>query len=110
MQSLTRRGMLGTLSLAAGSAALATKAMAQAQAEIYVPLEPPPLRREVVPVLPPERAEIEYWQPGHWRWTGHEHVWVEGHYVERPRRGAVWVPGHWDRRERGWVFVEGHWG
>ena len=110
MQSLTRRGMLGSLSIAAGTAVLATKAMAQAEAEVYVPLEPPPPRREVIPVLPPDRAEIDYWQPGHWRWNGHEYAWIEGHYVARPRRGAVWVPGHWDHREHGWVFVEGHWG
>jgi hypothetical protein len=28
-----------------------------------------------------ERVEVERWQPGYWRWNGHEHVWVEGHYV-----------------------------
>jgi len=110
MQNLTRRGMFVGLPLAAGVALVAPRAMAQAEAEVYVPLEPPPPRREVIPVLPPDRAEIEIWQPGRWRWSGHEYVWVEGHYVARPRPRAVWIPGHWDRREHGWVFVEGHWG
>ena len=110
MQSLTRRGVFVGLPLVAGAALVATRALAQAEAEIYVPLEPPTPRREIIPILPPDRAEIEIWQPGRWRWNGHEYVWVEGHYVARPRPRAVWVPGHWDRREHGWVFVEGHWG
>jgi hypothetical protein len=83
---------------------------AMAQAPIYVPSEPPPLRQEVVPVLPPDRAAVDLWQPGYWRWNGQEYVWMEGHYAARPRTGAVWVPGHWEHRELGWVFVDGHWG
>jgi hypothetical protein len=73
-------------------------------------MEPPPPRVEVIPALPPERIEREFWQPGYWRWSGNRHVWVEGHYVVRPRPAAVWVPGRWERRPNGWLFIEGHWG
>jgi hypothetical protein len=74
-----------------------------------VPVEPPPPRVEVVPVVPMERREAEFWQPGYWRWNGHAHEWVEGRYVARPRAGATWVPGRWERRGPGWVYVEGRW-
>jgi WXXGXW repeat (2 copies) len=110
MKSFTRRGMLGGLTIAASIGAMAPAAFAQLQAEIYVPTAPPPPRREVIPVLPPDRVEIEHWQPGYWRWNGHEYVWAEGRYVARPRRGAAWVPGRWEQRPRGWVYIEGHWG
>jgi hypothetical protein len=110
MQSFTRRCLLGGLTIAAGTGMFATTALAQLQAEVYVPMAPPPPRVEVVPVLPPERIEIEHWQPGYWRWNGHAHEWAEGHYVERPRRGAVWIPGRWEQHPQGWVFIQGHWG
>ena len=111
MQNFTRRGMFGglvfgSLAFAAGLGAVLMPASAQ---EIFITREPPPLRHEVIPVLPRERAEREVWQPGHWRWDGREHVWVEGHFVERPRREAEWVPPHYDRRPGGWVFIDGHW-
>lgn len=112
MTDFSRRCLFATLPLlagvltVAGADVLATTAQAQ---EVFIERAPPPPREEVVPVLPRERAEREVWQPGYWRWNGHEHVWVAGHYVERPRPRAVWVPGHWDQRPRGWVYVEGHW-
>ncbi|MCW5732983.1 MAG: YXWGXW repeat-containing protein [Enhydrobacter sp.] len=52
---------------------------------------------------------MERWQPGYWRWNGHEHIWAEGHYVARPRPHAEWIAGRWEQRPRGWVYVEGHW-
>ena len=109
MNSFTRRGLLGGFAVATSVGLLAVPAMAQLQAEIYVPTAPPPARVEVVPVLPPERVEIEHWQPGYWRWNGGEYVWTEGHYVARPQPRAVWAPGRWEQRPRGWVYVEGHW-
>jgi len=110
MQNFTRRSLLGGLTVVAGTGVLASTAMAQLQAEIYVPMAPPAPRVEVIPTLPPERVEVEHWQPGYWRWNGHEYGWYDGRYVARPRRGAVWVPGRWEQRPRGWVYVEGHWG
>jgi hypothetical protein len=109
MSYVTRRGLFGGIVLVAGTATLVPSAMAQLQAEVYVPIEPPPPRTEVIPVIPRERVEREYWQPGYWRWDGHEHVWVSGHYMVRPRPAAVWVPGRWERRPGGWLFIEGHW-
>ena len=71
---------------------------------------PPPVRYEVAPPLPPERVELMVWDPGHWRWDGHDWDWVSGHYVKRPHREARWVPGHWDARANGtWIWVEGRW-
>jgi hypothetical protein len=109
MSSFSRRGLLGGVAVVTGAGLLAVPAMAQLQAEIYVPAAPPPPRVEVVPVLPRERVEIEHWQPGYWRWNGGEYVWAEGHYVARPRPRAVWVPGRWEQRPRGWVYRDGHW-
>lgn len=110
MNSFTRRGLLGGFAIATGAILVASSAFAQATiAEVYVPTAPPVPRVEVIPVLPPERVEIERWQPGYWRWSGHEYVWVEGHYMARPRARAEWVSGRWEQRPRGWVYVEGHW-
>jgi hypothetical protein len=106
MQNFSRRSLFGGLVVAAGLGTALTAARAQ---EVIITREPPPLRTEVIPVLPRERAELEVWQPGHWRWDGREHVWVEGHYAARPRREAVWVPPHYDRRPGGWIFIDGHW-
>jgi len=104
--NVSRRFLFTGLAVMAGAAALASSAQAQ---EVFIERAPPPPRVEVIPVIPAERMEREHWQPGHWRWDGHEHVWVEGRYVERPRRGAVWVPARWEQRPRGWVLIEGHW-
>jgi len=109
MNNVTRRHLIGSLGVLAGAAALAGPADAQLQAEIFIPTAPPPPRVEVVPVLPSERVELERWQPGYWRWNGHQHVWVEGRYIVRPQPRAEWIPGRWEQRPRGWVYVEGHW-
>ena len=106
MTSLSRRVLLGRVALAAGAAMIGRTAFAQV---IVVPAEPPPLRTEVIPVLPPDRVEVVHWQPGYWRWNGVAHEWVPGRHVERPRPGAAWVPARWERRPSGWVFIEGHW-
>ena len=54
-------------------------------------------------------VDITAWQPGYWRWNGHEHAWIEGHYVERPRPRAEWISGRWEQHPRGWIYHEGHW-
>jgi hypothetical protein len=109
MNSFTRRGLLGGFAIVTGVGLMAGSALAQPIAEVYVPSAPPPPRVEVVPVLPRERVEVERWQPGYWRWSGHEYVWVEGHYMVRPRPVAEWTPGRWEQHPRGWVYIEGHW-
>lgn len=106
MSRFSRRGLFGGLTLAVGVAVLASAAYAQDV--VYVPTAPPTPRVEVVPPLPPGR--VETWQPGYWHWNGAEYVWVAGHYVDAPRRGAVWIPGRWEQRPQGWVYIAGHWG
>jgi hypothetical protein len=107
MLHLTRRRVLAAPIAAAALGACTVQPVATEVAVVRA--EPPAPRYEVVPVLAPERAAREYWQPGHWRWDGREHVWVPGHYAVRPRPGAVWVAHHWERRGAGWVLIEGHW-
>jgi hypothetical protein len=106
MSTLSRRKIVRGFVVAASGCMLA--ACVAVERDI-VTAPPPALRTEVVPVLPPERVALEYWQPGHWRWNGREYVWIEGRYVIRPRPRAVWVAPQWERRRTGWLFVEGHW-
>jgi hypothetical protein len=78
--------------------------------ELAAPKPPPPPRYEVAPPPPPDRAERVVWDPGHWRWDGHDWDWVPGHFVERPHREAHWEPGHWQERPNGaWVWIDGEW-
>jgi hypothetical protein len=109
MNNFTRRRLFGGILIGTGATLVTVPAMSQQQAEVYVPVGPPPPRTEIIPVLPPERVEVERWQSGYWRWNGHEHIWTEGHYVARPRPRAEWISGRWEQRPRGWVYVEGHW-
>ncbi len=94
--------------LATGAPALAQPSGVQLiQADVFVRLGPPPLRREVIPPRPGARY---VWQPGHWWWRGSRWVWGGGRWVIGPRVGAAWVPGHWIHRgARGWVWLGGHW-
>jgi hypothetical protein len=109
MQKLIRRGILAGAALAVGASVAGGTALAQVGVEVTIPRAPPPPRTEVIPVLPPDRIEVDHWRPGHWRWDGDEYVWVPGRYVTRPQRSAVWVPARWEQRPNGWVYIEGHW-
>ena len=75
MQNPGRRGLFGGIATIAAMGVLAAPAFAQ---EVIIVREPPPLRTEVIPVIPRERAELEVWQPGHWRCDGRALVWVDG--------------------------------
>jgi hypothetical protein len=79
---------------------------AEVRIGVFAPMAPPDPRVEVVPVAPRGRL---VWQPGHWRWDGHDYRWVSGHYVAVPRHRHHWVDGHWAHRPGGWVWIEGHW-
>lgn len=80
------------------------------QAQIVVPMQPPPaMPYEAVPVPPPGAPGLWVWRPGRWRWNGHAYLWVAGRYVHPPRPHAAWVPGHWAARRGHWVWVPGHW-
>ncbi len=74
---------------------------------VYVNRPPPPPRYEQVP--PPPHNVAAAWDPGHWRWNGHDYLWEQGHYVRAPQRNARWVPGHRVHHERQWVWEPGHW-
>lgn len=108
MHHKTRRSLLRGMLVGTGVALTTASASARRQ-DVQVPVAPPPPRPEAIPVLAPEKTGVEQWQAGHWRWNGHEHVWLEGRYVARPRLQADWVPGRWEERPRGWIYIEGHW-
>jgi len=109
MTPLNRRALFAGASLLAAGLTGPALAQSQASIELVVPVAPPAPRVEVIPEIPSDRRDVEYWQPGYWRWNGTAHEWHEGRYVTRPRAGAVWIPGHWDRKGQGWIYVEGHW-
>jgi hypothetical protein len=75
-----------------------------------------PARGYDVAVAPPEprvvvqpEVRLGYvWAPGYWRWSGHEHVWVDGRYLHE-RRGYRYHPAHWEERHGRYHFEEGHW-
>ena len=67
--NISRRFLFASVAVVAGAAAFASSAQAQ---EIFIERAPPPPRVEVIPVIPGERMEREHWQPGFWRWDGHE--------------------------------------
>jgi len=109
MKHFKRRRLFCNVLLGTGARITNAPAMAQVEAELCVPVPPPPLRVEVTAVLRAERVQVERPQPGHWRWNGHEHAWIGGICVSRPRPRAEWIAGRREQRPRGWVFVDGHW-
>lgn len=104
--------------------AVAPSALADVRIHVNLPLPPPP--HEVLGHRPPPPPRIDfgyrpdrYDRDGRWdygnryrddryrryrdrdRWA-----FVEGHWVRRPFRGAVWVDGYYDRWGR---WVPGYW-
>jgi WXXGXW repeat (2 copies) len=104
MTNPIRRTAVG-ISTVVGAALIATSALAQVT--VVVPTAPPPPRVEVMPA-PPRGGVV--WQPGYYKWSGREHVWVEGRYADPPRPGVRWVAPTWDHRDNGWVYLDGRWG
>ena len=97
---IDRRVFLSTLLTGTIAAAIPTRAQ-----------EPPPYRP--VPELryeqvPPHREGF-LWEPGHWRWDGHDYHWERGHWIEHRPHYRFYVHGHWERRGPGWFWVEPHW-
>jgi hypothetical protein len=98
------------IGVSAMSALGAASASAAVRIGVVVPITPPAPRYEPVPVYPRAYAAGRVvWQPGYWRWTGRDYVWVAGHYERIPRHRHHWVDGHWAQRPGGWVWVGGHW-
>src|ERR1700743_98151 len=98
-----KRG-LSPLVLPAISAIMLVGAVARAfSAVVDIEVAPPAPR---VVEAPPPRPGFVY-APGYWRWDGHRHVWVDGHFI-RERHGSHWVPEHWDERHGRYHFEPGH--
>ena len=70
---------------------------------IDVEVAPPADRVYVAPARPGY-----IYAPGYWRWSGRNHVWVDGHYM-RERRGYHWKPDRWKRRGNRYHYERGHW-
>jgi len=78
----------------------------------------PPIVEEEAPPPPPPQVEIQtvapgppsvwFWAPGAWEWNG-RWVWTRGHWIARPRTGAVWFGPHWEHRNGHRVWVHGYW-
>jgi hypothetical protein len=93
------------LGLVVAASAITAPTIASAGVMIDIDVAPPPVRIETVPA-----PRVGYvWAPGFWEWRGHEHVWVEGHWMNE-RRGYHWVPDRWDHRGGSHYHYEpGHW-
>jgi hypothetical protein len=72
---------------------------------IYVSIEPPMPRVEVVVAQP----GAVVWRPGHWRWTGRDYRWVPGEWIPLEPGYREWIPGRWARDRHGWYWIEGRW-
>src|SRR5437867_3511023 len=89
---------------AAIAASFGSMAAPATAAEVFVRVAPPPPRTEVVP--PPRQGWI--WEPGHWEWNGHRHVWRHGVWV-RERRGWRYHEPAWVEHDGRWRFERGRW-
>jgi hypothetical protein len=88
----------------AAAALLGAASPSFSQVGIEIEIAPPAPR---VLVAPPPRPGF-VWAPGFWQWDGHQHVWVDGHWM-RERPGWHWVPERWAPHGRRYRFVPGHW-
>jgi hypothetical protein len=95
---------LSLASLAATSIVAMGLTCARAHADVYIGVAPPEPRVEVVPA--PRLGYV--WSPGYWAWRGHDHVWVDGHWV-RARTGYRWDPDRWYNDGGRWQYFRGHW-
>lgn len=103
-----RVGVILALGLLAGCvAAPSPQGEVQPQPGALVVVPPPPAPR--FETQPPPPGESAVWDPGHWRWDGHDYAWVPGRYEARPSPQAQWRPDGWIERNGAWVWQSGHW-
>lgn len=70
-----------------------------------IPMAPPPMQVEVIPVAPQPGYVFV---PGYWGWHHDQHVWIRGRWIaERP--GHRWVGERWEQRGPNWHMVPGQW-
>jgi hypothetical protein len=70
---------------------------------------PPPAPRPHVVTRPVRPHHNCSWVRGHYHWTGRAWVWKKGHWVHRPRPGAVWIAPRVVRVRGGCHYTPGHW-
>jgi len=78
-----------------------------ANAQVIIHTGPPPAVIVERPGPPLHAGWV--WVPGYYRWYSGRYVWVRGHWVNPPRRGAVWIPGRWVPRSGGYIYIAGSW-
>jgi hypothetical protein len=78
-----------------------------AYAGVGIDIQVAPPTAPLVVEAPPPRAGF-VWAPGFWRWEGHRHVWVGGHWL-RERRGYRWAPDRWTEHGGHYHYDRGHW-
>ena len=106
-RSVLAAALIGVSSLGAVGA---NPASAAVHVGVGITVAPPAQRYEPVPPYPRAyRPGAVVWQPGYWRWTGRQYVWVPGRYERIPRHRHGWAPGHWVQRPGGWVWIGGRW-
>jgi hypothetical protein len=91
------QSLLLTLTLAAGTAALA-------QVRFSINVGPPPPIYEPVPMM----QQGYVWAPGYWAWNHDRHIWVRGHSMVQ-RTGYRWEPDRWEQRGNGYYRHPGSW-
>jgi hypothetical protein len=75
---MKRLVLAGIVATALGASAL--PAGASVAVSVGVGIAPPPA--PIYEVVPAPRYGWG-WVPGYWAWGGHQHVWVQGHWVKR---------------------------
>ena len=120
------RRNIALAAVAAATLALAPSALADVRIHVSLPVPPPPHRvlRHLPPPPPPPVVDFGYRRDRDDRWNYENRhrddrwkydrryrdrdrwAYVEGRWVKRPFRGAVWVSGYHDRWGR---WVPGYW-
>ena len=71
--------VINRLVLPALAATLLIGAVAPAFSAVGIDIEVAPPAPRVVEVPPPRPGFV--WAPGYYRWDGHQHVWVDGRFI-----------------------------
>lgn len=97
---LNRKMLLAGL-MAASFAAFAPASFAR---DVYVTIDPPAPRHEVM-----QARDGYVIVPGVWQWRNGRHHWVSGHYVAE-RKGYNWQGDRWVQHDnRRWMMQRGGW-
>ncbi|MDR2851687.1 MAG: YXWGXW repeat-containing protein [Burkholderiaceae bacterium] len=105
MKKLAVTLAIGAASALTVGAAVVVPTTATAQPVIALQMAPPPPpRQQMIP--PPRRGFV--WVPGHYRWNGRRHVWVNGTWL-RARPGQVYRAPEWRERNGRWEYQGGRW-